>query len=159
LRGDLGKANGCDIRGEIKSLLGEEPKIAKHFAALLQPLTDGKAFAPPVEFYWDVSKVNGVATVELGATSTRTEDGRRQVLEATFFASSGYLASVSLYELLPVTIQGRSRTLVWQGCLVSSGELAGGFGIKRQIAAVMMKSDLEQSMRLLQQDAAQAAKD
>jgi hypothetical protein len=158
-RGDLGQANGYDIRGEITSLLGEEPKLAKQFAPLLRPLTDGKAPISATEYSWDMSRVNGTATLELGFSVARAEESRRQVLEVNFFASSGYLASIAIYELVPVTVQGRTQTLVWQGCMVSSTELAGGFGIKRQIASVMMKNDMERSMRLLQQDAAKAAKD
>jgi hypothetical protein len=158
-RGEFGDVNGYDIRSELNSLLAEEPKLTKQFALVLRPLTDARAPVSATEYSWDVSKVNGTATIELGFSSARSEGERRQVLEVTFFASSGYLASIAIYELVSVTVQGRARTLVWQGCMVSSVELAGGFGLKRQIASVIMKSDLEKSMRLLQQDVAQAVKD
>ena len=155
--GDLGNVNGQSIRSEIASLLKEEPKIAQHFAELLKPLLSTEAAAWPATFRWGVSKVNGTATVELGANSSRAVGGRRQALEVTFYASSGYFTSLTLSELVPITLEGRPCTFASQVCFVSSPQLAGGFGIKRQVASMMMKSDLERSVRLFQQDAAKLA--
>ena len=152
--GDLGATDAFNIRNEIASLLKGEGRIARHFSALLAPLTQAGSFGSPAAYYWDVADVNHIATLELGAIFTRTADDREQVLDVAYYAGSGYLVSVTLYELAPVTIDGQPRTLVWQGCLVSAPALAGGFGVKRQIASHLMTGDLEESARAFQKDAA-----
>jgi hypothetical protein len=156
LAGDLGTAEQCDTRSEIQSLLNEEAGITQHFAALLSPLTGPAAPLAPTSYFWEIANVNNMATCELGAVYTRMDEKRRQVLEVTFYASSGYLTAVTLYELIPLTRGGKSSTLVWQGCLVSAPGLAGGFGLKRKIASMLTLNDLERSIRLFQQDAAKA---
>ena len=156
-RGDLGGADHYDARSEITTLLAEESGIAQHFGALLTPLTKGPAPLTSAHSYWDVSSVNNVATCGLGAVFTKVGEKRSQILDVTFYASSGYLASVTLYELVPLTHARKPCTFVWQGCLVSAPGLAGGFGVKRKIASVLTLNDLERSIRLFQQDAASAA--
>ncbi len=153
-RGELRATDSVDVRSEIASLLKEEPKVAKHFAALLAPFTQTGAPAAPTQHYWDLSNVNGTAAVSLGTIYTRATDGRQQVLDMSYYASSGYLASITLYEMLPITLDGQPRTLVWEGCLVSAPALAGGFGVKKAIGSRLMVGDLEKSVRFFQQDAA-----
>ena len=154
--GRLVQRGEFDMRGEIQSLLGDERRIAGHFAALLAPLTQPAAPHAPAAYYWNLSNVNKIATLELGAVHTRTEEGVRHVLELTCYASSGYLASLTLYELVPIALAGRPATLVWQGCLVSSEQLAGALGLKKPIAVRLMAGDLEDSIHFFQRDAAAA---
>ena len=142
-RGELRATEELDVRAEIASLLKGEPKVAHHFAALLTPFTQTGVPAAPAVHYWEVSNVNHVATICLGAVYTRAAvDGRLQVLDVSYYASSGYLVSVTLYELVPVTLDGQPRTLVWEGCLVSASELAGGLGVKKAIGSRLMVGDL-----------------
>ena len=152
--GELRATEEFDVRGEIGSLLKGEPKVAHHFAALLSPFTQPGAPAAAAVHYWDVSNVNGTAAVCLGAIYTRVVDGRAQLLDVSYYASSGYLASVTLYELVPVTLDGQPRTLAWEGCMVSAPELAGGLGVKKAIGSRLMVGDLEDSVRFFQKDAA-----
>jgi hypothetical protein len=154
--GEFGRSEPFDLRGEIRSLLAAEPKLAGHFDTLLSPLTQPGASGAPTGYYWNVANVDKTATLELGAVYTHTSGASRQVLETTFFASSGYLASLTFYELHPIALDGQPRTLVWQGSLVSSEQLAGAFGLKHQIASRMMASDLEDSVHIFQKDAASA---
>ena len=152
--GELRVTETFDVRSEIASLLKEEPKIAQHFATLLSPFTQPGAPAAPAQHYWDLSSVNHTAAICLGAIHTHVADDRQQVLDVTYYASSGYLTSITLYEMLPITIQGQPRTLVWEACLVSAPALAGGFGVKKAVGSRMMAEDLEKSVRFFQQDAA-----
>ena len=153
-RGELRVTEAFDARSEIASLLKEEPKIAQHFTTLLAPFTQPGAPIAPAQHYWDLSSVNHTAAICLGAIYTHATDGRQQVLDVTYYASSGYLTSITLYEMLPITIQGQPRTLVWEACLVSAPALAGGFGVKKAVGSRMMAGDLEKSVRFFQQDAA-----
>jgi hypothetical protein len=156
MNGDLGNVGGADIRSEIKSILGEESAIEQHFATILQPLKDPALKPAPQRSYWSVSKVNGIATVALGSVFLLTTGDRTQLLDVVYYASSGYYTSVTLYELVPVPRGGKSQTLGWQGSLVSSPELAGAFGVKQKVAGMLMKSDLERAVKMLQKDAAAA---
>ncbi len=154
--GDLSVTAAFDVRREIASLLKEEPKIAQHFATLLTPFTKAGAPAPAAIQYWDISNVNGSAALCLGTIYTHAGDGRQQVLDVSYYASSGYLASITLYEMLPVVVEGKRGTLAWEGCLVSAPALAGGFGVKKAIGSRLMLGDLEKSIRGFQHDAAAA---
>lgn len=156
-RGDLGLVGAYRTRDEVRSLLAEEPAIAEHFRSLLAPFIARSVADQPARYYWDVANVNHIATIELGVVYTRSDGGREQLLDVAFYASSGFLASVTLYECVPVTVDGRPVTLVWQGCLVSATDLAGGFGIKRKLASKFMLRDLEQSVHALQSDATTTA--
>ena len=152
--GELHATEAIDVRGEIASLLKEEPRVAQHFAALLTPFTQTGAPAAPALHYWDLSSVNHTAAFCLGTLYTRVADGRQQVLDVSYYASSGYIASLTLYEMLPLTLDGQPRTLVWEGCLVSAPALAGGLGVKKAVGSRLMVGDLEKSVRFFQQDAA-----
>ena len=156
--GDLGVAGPFDLRAEIGSLLKAEANIARHFATLLAPFTQTGSLGSPAVQYWDVSNVNNTAALELGAIYHRHEEGREQLLDVNYYASSGYLVSVTLYELVPVKLEGKSRTLAWQAVLVSAQALEGGFGLKRQIASKLIVSDVEKAVRTLQQEAAETTR-
>ena len=155
-RGELRVTESFDVRAEIAGLLKDEPKLAQRFASLLAPFTQTGTPAVPVQHYWDLSSVNHTAAICLGTIYTRAADGRQQVLDVTYYASSGYLTSITLYEMLPITLEGQPRTLVWEACLVSAPALAGGFGVKKAVGSRLMVGDLEKSVRFFQQDAAAA---
>lgn len=140
--GEWPAAGDFDSRGEIRSLLRSEPKLAAHFAALFEPWTgqDGSPGATATLHYWDVSKTDGLANLELGAIFERSEGGRRQVADVTYYSSSGYIAAVTFFEFIPLGV----RTLVWHGTLVSSAEVAGAFGIKRKFAIGLLEGDMRQ---------------
>lgn len=156
--GDIGGVRTHDARGEIRALLGEESEIAAHFSALLAPFQEKSGAGKPVRSYWDLSEVDGVWAVGLGALYLHATERHRQILDLTYFSSGGYLVSMALYEFQPVTVNGRPATLVWQGALVSSTELAGGFGIKRQIGSRMMSGDVEKAIRAFRKDAEKAVR-
>ena len=78
------------------------------------------------------------------------------MLDVTWYSSNAYLVSVTLYEMHPVTLDGKPRTLVWQGNLVSTTGIEGGLGLKRKIGSGMMVSDVEKWIRIFRADAQDA---
>ena len=156
--GDFGSVATYDAGSEIRSLLGEESKMARHFGALLAPLNAKGATGTPKFFYWDLSVVDKKSAIQLGAVYSAEMPDRRQVLDLTCYSSNGYLVSITLYEMLPVTLDGRAQTLVWQGSLVSTTGIEGGLGLKRKIGARMMISDVEKWIRIFREDAQGAAR-
>ena len=154
--GDFGSVGTYDAGSELRSLLGEEGKLAKHFGALLAPLNAKGAPGTPKFFYWDLSVVDKKSAIQLGAVYGAELPDKRQVLDVTYYCSNGYLVSITLYELLPVTLDGKPQTLVWQGSLVSTTGIEGGLGLKRKIGSKMMVSDVEKWIRIFRADAESA---
>ena len=142
-------------RAEIDSLLGEEPRLAKRFAGVLHDLQASPPPAPAA-YYWDIATVDNVAAVDFGATFEKEIDEHRQFAVVDLYVSNGYLPSLAFFEMWPVKIDGKEATLIWETTLVSSPELAGGFGVKRKIASGMVQRDLKKSAAFFQQDAAAA---
>ena len=151
--GDFGSVGTYDAGSELRSLLGEEGKMAKHFGALLAPLNAKGAPGTPKFFYWDLSIVDKKSAIQLGAVYGAELPDRRQVLDVTYYSSNAYLVAITLYEMLPVTLDGKPQTLVWQGSLVSTTGIEGGLGLKRKIGSKMMVSDVEKWIRIFRADA------
>lgn len=152
-RGDFGSMGIHDAGSEIRSLLGEETKLTRHFAALLSPLISKIGAGTPKFHYWDLSVVDKKAAVQLGAVYGLEMPERRQVVDVTWFSSNAYLVALTVYEMQPVTIDGKPMTLVWQGSMVSTTGIEGGFGIKRKIGSRMMVSDVEKWIGIFRRDA------
>jgi len=156
--GEFGSVATFDAGGEMRSLLGEEPKVAAHFASLLAPVKAGGAPGTPKHFYWDLSSVDKKSAVQLGAVYTAETPEGRQVLDITCYSSGGYLVALTLYEMLPVTLDGREQTLVWQGSFVTATGLAGGLGVRRKIGSRIMLGDMERWIGIFRQEAGKAAR-
>ena len=150
---DFGNVGTHDAGGEIRSLLAEESKVSKHFGALLAPLAAKGAPGTPKFSYWDLSVADKKAAVQLGAVYGVEMPDKRQVLDVTWFSSNAYLVSLTIYEMHPITLDGKAMTLVWQGNLVSTTGIEGGLGLKRKIGARMMVSDVEKWIGIFRTDA------
>ena len=142
----------------MRSLLGEEKRVAAHFGALLAPITAKAAPGTPKYHYWDLSTVDKKSAVQLGVVYAGGTAGQRQVLDITYFSSGGYLVAIALYEMLPVTVAGVEKTIVWQGSMVTATGLAGGLGIKRKIGSRMMLGDVEKWIRIFRSEAERPAR-
>jgi hypothetical protein len=155
--GDFGSVATYDAGADLRSLLAEESKITKHFGALLAPIAAKGAPGAPKYSYWDLSVVDKKSAVQLGAVYGVETPDKRQILDVTWYSSNGYLVAITLYEMLPVTLDGKARTLVWQGSLVSTTGIEGGLGLKRKIGSKMMASDVEKWIHIFRAEA-QAAR-
>lgn len=156
--GTIDPVAGVDLRAEIRALLAEEPQITTHFIGLLKPWTEAVSAPVPARYYWDLSETEGVANPELGTFFERKVGDRWQVADISLYASSSYLTAMTFYEFAPAPAGSGAKTLVWQGTLVSSTELAGGFGVKRKIAAHMIVDEMQQWIRLFRREASAAGK-
>ena len=150
--GDFDSVGTHDAGGEIRSLLAEESKMTKHFGTLLAPLAAKGAPGTPKFSYWDLSVADKKAAIQLGAVYGAEFPDKRQVLDVTWFSSHAYLVSITIYEMHPVILDGKSLTLVWQGNLVSTTGIEGGLGLKRKIGSKMMVSDVEKWIRIFRSD-------
>ncbi|MDQ6859769.1 MAG: hypothetical protein M3032_01240 [Verrucomicrobiota bacterium] len=119
---------------EINSMLSEQGKIKKQFSGVIGSKGDQ---------YWELLEVDEKGVLTLGASFNKG----MQMADVLYYASGGYYAAVTLYQLWPVDVGGKPSTLVWRGDLVSSGELADLRGVERLGSESALIKDVAKSVR------------
>ena len=142
---------------EIGRLLKESGKVRGRFAALIEsnPLTGGKAALPP-SAYWEMSDVEGQASVNLGVSYARPGADGWQMLDGQYYSSGGYYVLLTFFQLWPVKIGGQDCTLVWRGDFISAGSLAALHGVERMGSSTAMMRETKRSVESLLKDAGKA---
>ena len=142
---------------EMARLLKEAAKVRAQFSALLAatPLAGGKG-VPPTSTYWEMFDVEGQAAFNLGVLYTRPGAATWQSVDAQYYASGGYYAFLTFYQMWPVTIGGQECTLVWRGDLISSPGLALLHGVERMGSSTAMMRETQRNIKCLLDDAAKA---
>jgi len=128
---------------EVNGLLREQGKIRQQFSGLLGATGIGRgAGSLKPELYWELLDVNDQGVITLGASYRRSEaGGSYQAASVLYYASGGYYVALTLYQLWPVTVEGKPSTLVWRGDMVSAASLATLHGVERLGSeSVMMKN-------------------
>ena len=124
---------------EINSLLSEQPRIKKQFGGII---------GSKGEQYWELLDVDNKGVLTLGSSFNKG----MQIADVLYYASGGYYAAVTLYQLWPVDVGGKASTLVWRGDLLSSGELADLHGVERLGAESALIKDVAKSVRAFRSD-------
>jgi hypothetical protein len=137
------------VSEEISKLLKAEPKIRGQFAALADSLT-GVPSKPAL--YWELSDVEGQATFSLGALLNRQGAGSWQALDAHYYASGGYYALLTFYQMWAVEIGGRPATLVWRGDLLSAASLGELRGVERIGSGTAMMKEIQKTIGIFLKD-------
>ncbi len=128
---------------EVNGLLREQGKIRQQFSGLLGGTGIGRgAGSLRAELYWELLDVDDQGVVTLGASYSRGgAGGTYQSADVLYYASGGYYVALTLYQLWPVTVEGKPSTLVWRGDMISSAELGSLHGVERLGSeSVMMKN-------------------
>jgi hypothetical protein len=128
---------------EVNGLLRDQGKIRQQFSGFLGATGIGRgAGSLPAELYWELLDANDQGVVTLGASYSRGgAGGTYQSADVLYYASGGYYVALTLYQLWPVTVEGRPSTLVWRGDMISSAELGSLHGVERLGSeSVMMKN-------------------
>jgi hypothetical protein len=136
---------GPSIRAsdEVNGLLREQEKIRRQFSGFLGATGIGRgAGSLRPELYWELLDVDDQGVVTLGASYSRGgAAGTYQAADVLYYASGGYYVALTLYQLWPVTVEGKGSTLVWRGDMISSAELGSLHGVERLGSeSVMMKN-------------------
>ncbi|MFL6585194.1 MAG: hypothetical protein ACJ8KU_11835 [Chthoniobacterales bacterium] len=133
---------------ELRGMLGQQPKIQKQFSGLA-----GSAVGGGGSKYWELLQVEDIGVLTLGASGNRPgPNGSIQAYDTLYYASGGYYAGLTLYQLWPVTIEGRPSTLVWRGDMISSAALAGLHGIERVASESQMMKDISRAVTSFRRD-------
>ncbi len=132
---------------ELVALLKKRGQVLNHFLPLLDGIMSGRDVAnslPPVN-HWDDAKIEGRQTVELACIFAQTGDSLKAA-EMTYYVSSQYYASLILYELFPVQINGKTLTYIWRADYVLSPSSGFGKGIEKMAAENIMLIEIKKSI-------------
>ncbi len=151
------KGESVRMSEEMARLLKEAGKVRAQFSSLLEatPITGGKGSAPSA-FYWEMFDVEGLAAFNLGVLYSRSGAATWQSVDAQYYASGGYYAFLTFYQMWPVTIGSQECTLVWRGDLISSPGLASLHGVERMGSSTAMMRETQRNIKCLLDDAAKS---
>jgi len=141
---------------ELNSLLKQQDKVRRQFSAFLGETGIGRgagSLAP--ELYWELLDVDDQGVLTLGASYHRAASGgAQQAADALYYASGGYYVVLTLYQMWPVTANGKPSTLVWRGDMISSAALASLHGVERLGSESAMRKDISKAITAFRQDTA-----
>jgi hypothetical protein len=141
---------------ELNGLLRQQDKIRRQFSGFLEGTGIGRgAGSIKPELYWELLNVEDQGVVTLGASYSRAgANGTYQAADTLYYASGGYYAGVTLYQLWPVNAGGRASTLVWRGDMVSAASLASLHGIEKLASESSMMKDVGKAVTFFRRDTA-----
>ena len=147
---------GRSIRAsdEVNGLLREQGKIRNQFSGLLGATGIGRsAGSLKPELYWELLEADDQGVITLGASYTRSgAGGAYQAADVLYYASGGYYVALTLYQLWPVTVDGKPSTLVWRGDMISAASLGTLHGVERLGSESVMMKNITKAVTLFRRD-------
>ncbi len=139
---------------ELNGLLREQGKIQRQFSGLLGTTGIGRgAGSLTPGLYWELLDVDDQGVVTLGADYNRAAgDGSYQDVDVLYYASGGYYVALTLYQMWPVTVDGKPSTLVWRGDMISAPSLASLHGVERLGSESVMMKQISKAVTLFRRD-------
>ncbi len=139
---------------EVNGLLREQGKIREQFSGLLGATAIGRgAGSLKPELYWELLDVDDQGVVTLGASYSRSgAGGTYQAADVLYYASGGYYVALTLYQLWPVTVEGKDSTLVWRGDMISAASLGSLHGVERLGSESLMMKNITKAVTLFRRD-------
>lgn len=148
--------SGPSVRAseEVNGLLREQEKIRRQFSGLLGATGIGRgAGSLRPELYWELLDADDQGVVTLGASYNRGgSEGTYQAADVLYYASGGYYVALTLYQLWPVTVEGKPSTLVWRGDMISSASLGSLRGVERLGSESVMMKNITKAVTLFRRD-------
>ncbi|MGI9114093.1 MAG: hypothetical protein ACR2FX_03490, partial [Chthoniobacterales bacterium] len=140
--------SGSAIRAgdELNGLLREQGKIRKQFGGFLDATGIGRGAGGRPDLYWELINADNVAVATLGAFYGRNAGGNVQAADTFYYASGGYYAALTLYQMWPLDVNGHASTLIWRGDMVSSASLAELHGVEKLGSESAMMKDVAKSI-------------
>ena len=141
------------VGDEVSRLLREQPKVRAAFGPIIShsPLGGGLGSAP-LQPYWELFDVEGQGAFSLGAAASATTGDGAQMVDLQYYASGGYLTYITLYQMCPVTVNGKPATLVWRVDSISSLDLADLHPFEKKGSQVAMSKDIQRIVNFFKKD-------
>jgi len=139
---------------EVNGLLREQGKIRNQFSSLLGATGIGRgAGSLKPELYWELLDVDDQGVVTLGASYSRGgAGGSYQAADALYYASGGYYVALTLYQMWPVTVEGKPSTLVWRGDMISAASLSSLHGVERLASESVTMKNITKAVTFFRRD-------
>ena len=139
---------------EVNGLLREQGKIRNQFSSFLGATGIGRgAGSLKPELYWELLDVDDQGVVTLGASYSRSgAGGTYQAADALYYASGGYYVALTLYQMWPVTVEGKPSTLVWRGDMISAASLSSLHGVERLASESVTMKNITKAVTLFRRD-------
>jgi hypothetical protein len=139
---------------EVNGLLREQGKIRNQFSGFLGATGIGRgAGSLKPELYWELLDVDDQGVITLGASYSRGgAGGTYQAADVLYYASGGYYVALTLYQMWPVTVDGKPSTLVWRGDMISSASLGSLHGVERLGSESVMMKNITKAVTLFRRD-------
>jgi hypothetical protein len=145
--------NNIRPNDELNSLLKQQDKVRKQFSGFIGATGIGRGTGSITpELYWELLDVDDHGVLTLGASYSRSAGGTYQAADLLYYASGGYYVALTLYQMWPVTADGKPATLVWRGDMISSAALADLHGVERLASESAMMKDISKTVTLFRHD-------
>jgi hypothetical protein len=129
---------------ELNALFRANDKVSRQFSGVLN--------GGP-EPFWELLTADEQGVLTLGASYRRSEsNGTFQASDALYYASGGYYAGLTLYQMWPVDVGGKPATLIWRGDFISSASIASLHGIERVASESALMRDISKADSLFRRD-------
>jgi hypothetical protein len=129
---------------ELNALFRANDKISRQFSGVLN--------GGP-EPFWELLTADEQGVLTLGASYRRSgSNGTFQASDALYYASGGYYAGLTLYQMWPVDVGGKPATLIWRGDFISSASIASLHGIERVASESALMRDISKANSLFRRD-------
>jgi len=149
-------ASGGDIHplSDMKSLLHSDIKVYGQYQQLLNrtpvkalagALSDHQS-AAPANLYYECFDVQGYAALGTGAIYQAANGTSIQSADIEYYVNSGIFAEVELEQLWPVTVNGKTETLVWRDDMVSAPNIAYLHGTERLASGMIMLQETKEGI-------------
>jgi hypothetical protein len=136
---------------DIKALLHSDQKVYGEYQRLLNqtPVRSGSGSAtliPPTDLYYDCFDVEGYGALGTGAIYQASIGNSIQSADIEYYVNSGVYTTIELEQMWPVTLNGKTETLVWRADLVSTSNVAYLHGMERLASTMLMLQDVKQGI-------------
>ena len=137
-----------------KRIVARAGKIRNQFSGLLGATGIGRgAGSLKPELYWELLDADDQGVITLGASYSRSgAGGTYQAADVLYYASGGYYVALTLYQMWPVTVEGKPSTLVWRGDMISAASLGTLHGVERLGSESVMMKNITKAVTLFRRD-------
>lgn len=151
---DYDIATGGDVHpmSDAKSLLHADPKIYGEYQKLLNqtPLKGLPGAAttkiPPTNLYYDVFDVEGSTAIGTGAIYQASSGNAIQSVDTEYYNNYGVYVTIEMEQMWPITVNGKTETLVWRDDLVSAPNIAYLHGTERMASGMIMLQETKEGV-------------
>ena len=134
------------VSDEVGRLIQESGSARSQFAPIISATPIGGGRGSP-SGYWQLFDVDGVAAVNLNASYGKAVGDGWQAADLGYYASGGFYALVTLYQMWPVKVGDQDATLVWRVDLTSASAIGNLRGVERLGSGAAMMRDIQKNVR------------